>query len=195
GPSGLPGAQVLRVGAAMRRHRPSGREPGGARLLSAAGLPHRELAPLHLPGAGGGAARDRGAAPSARARSRARLGARAAVPARPAGGRARSGARRAGRDLRLDQPRDRRLVRERADADLRRLFPEQADVFVAPPGGLSRLKVPAGVLAACRPDLSDLRLFDRRGREVPYVIDTGPEARTRVEVKETAEAAILDVQR
>jgi len=84
---------------------------------------------------------------------------------------------------------------ERADADLRRLFPEQADVFVAPPGGLSRLKVPAGVLAACRPDLSDLRLFDRRGREVPYVIDTGPEARTRVEVKETAEAAILDVQR
>ena len=33
---------------------------------------------------------------------------------------------------------------ERADADLRRLFPEQADVFVAPPGGLSRLKVPAG---------------------------------------------------
>src|SRR5439155_791571 len=177
-----------------------------------------ELAPLHLPGAGGGAARDRGAAPSARARSRARLGARAAVPARPAGGRARSGARRAGRDLRLDQPRDRRLVRDRADAarqlraaagarpdHLARLGglrpraarhpPEQADVFVAPPGGLSRLKVPAGVLAACRPDLSDLRLFDRRGREVPYVIDTGPEARTRVEVKETAEAAILDVQR
>src|SRR5207249_11841259 len=74
-------------------------------------------------------------------------------------------------------------------------FPQQAAVFVAPPGGLARLKVPADVLAACRPDLSDLRLFDRRGREVPYVIDTGPEARTRVEVKETAEAAILDVQR
>src|SRR5207245_7342484 len=51
---------------------------------------------------------------------------------------------------------------ERADADLRRLFPEQADVFVAPPGGLSRLKVPAGVLAACRPALSDLRPFARR---------------------------------
>ena len=84
---------------------------------------------------------------------------------------------------------------ERPDADLRRLFPEQAAVFVAPPAGLARLKVPAEVLAACRPDLSDLRLFDRRGREVPYVIDTGPEARTRVEVKETAEAAILDVQR
>ncbi len=84
---------------------------------------------------------------------------------------------------------------ERADADLRRLFPEQAAVFVAPPAGLARLKVPAEVLAACRPDLSDLRVFDRRGREVPYVIDTGPEARTRVEVKETVEAAILDVQR
>src|SRR5437867_3540374 len=116
GPPRLPGAQVLRVGAALRRHRPSGREPGGARLLSAAGFPHRELAPLHLPGAAARAARDRGAAPSARARPRARLGARAPVPARPACGRARSGARRAGRDLRLDQPRDRRLVRHRADA-------------------------------------------------------------------------------
>ena len=84
---------------------------------------------------------------------------------------------------------------ERAEADLRRLFPQQAAVFVVPPGGLARLKVPAEVLAAVGPDLSDLRLFDRRGREVPYVIDTGPEARARVEVKETAEAAILDVQR
>src|SRR5205823_11844723 len=84
---------------------------------------------------------------------------------------------------------------ERAEADLRRLFPQQAAVFVVPPGGLARLKVPAEVLAAVGPDLSDLRLFDRRGREVPYVIDTGPDARTRVEVKETAEAAILDVQR
>ena len=84
---------------------------------------------------------------------------------------------------------------ERADVDLRRLFPQQADVFVAPPGGLSRLKVPAEVLAACRPDLSDLRIFDRHGREVPYVIDTGTEARTRVEVKESADASVLDVQR
>src|SRR5439155_1495396 len=75
GPPRLPGAQVFRVGAARGRHRPAGREPGGARLLSAAGLPHRELAPLHLPGAGGGAARDGGAAPSARAAARARLGA------------------------------------------------------------------------------------------------------------------------
>ena len=84
---------------------------------------------------------------------------------------------------------------ERAEADLRRLFPQQAAVFVVPPGGLARLKVPAEVLAAVGPDLSDLRLFDRRGREVPYVIDTGPEARIRVEVKETAEASILDAQR
>src|SRR4029077_9606142 len=50
-----------------------------------------------------------------------------------------------------------------ADTDLRRLFPQQADVFVPLPGGLSRLRVPPEVLAACRPGLSDVRLLDRRG--------------------------------
>src|SRR5439155_1261284 len=68
------------------------------------------------------------------------------------------------------------------EVDLRRLFPRQAEVYVTPPGGLSELRLPAEVLAACRPDLSDLRLFDRRGLEIPYVIDAGPEARTRAEV-------------
>ena len=84
---------------------------------------------------------------------------------------------------------------ERAEPDLRRLFPEQAPVFVPSPGGLCRLRVPPEILAACRPDLSDVRLFDGSGREIPYVIDAGPDARTRVEVKETAEATILDVKR
>jgi hypothetical protein len=32
-----------------------------------------------------------------------------------------------------------------------------------------RLELPAEVLAACRPDLSDLRVFDAAGREVPFV--------------------------
>src|SRR5207245_3187037 len=81
------------------------------------------------------------------------------------------------------------------EVDVRRLFPRQAEVYVTPPGGLSELRLPAEVLAACRPDLSDLRLFDRRGREIPYVIDAGPEARTRVEVADRVEAHILEARR
>ncbi|TMB44038.1 MAG: DUF3999 domain-containing protein [Deltaproteobacteria bacterium] len=81
------------------------------------------------------------------------------------------------------------------EVDLRRLFPRQAEVYVTPPGGLSELRLPAEVLAACRPDLSDLRLFDRRGLEIPYVIDAGPEARTRAEVADRVEAQILEARR
>ena len=63
----------------------------------------------------------------------------------------------------------------RADApppDLRRLFPLERDVQ-APSGGLVRLALPPDVLAATRPDLSDLRVFDAAGQEIPYLIDTG----------------------
>jgi hypothetical protein len=44
-------------------------------------------------------------------------------------------------------------------ADLRTLFPSQADVF-AGGSSLSRLELPLDVIAACRPDLSDLRIVD-----------------------------------
>src|SRR5213080_105439 len=81
------------------------------------------------------------------------------------------------------------------EVDLRRLFPRQAEVYVPPTGGLSELRLPAEVLAACRPDLYDLRLFDRRGLEIPYVIDAGPEARTRAEVADRVEAQILEARR
>ncbi|MDA0206696.1 MAG: hypothetical protein O3A53_08720 [Acidobacteria bacterium] len=52
------------------------------------------------------------------------------------------------------------------------LFPEQADVFVDS-AGLSRLELPNEVLTRVAADLSDLRLFDSQGREVPYSIEAG----------------------
>jgi hypothetical protein len=54
---------------------------------------------------------------------------------------------------------------------LRRSLAMEAPVFVAPPGGLSRLPLPAEVRAQCRPDFSDLRLLDAQGREVPFIVD------------------------
>jgi len=79
--------------------------------------------------------------------------------------------------------------------DLRRLFPEQADVLVSLPGGLVRLDLPLAVLAACRPDLSDLRVLAPDGSEVPFVVDGGFGARAQSIVRETVEAALLDVRR
>ena len=52
------------------------------------------------------------------------------------------------------------------------LFPEQAEVFVDS-AGLSRLELPNEVLTRVAADLSDLRLFDSQGREVPYSIEAG----------------------
>jgi hypothetical protein len=54
---------------------------------------------------------------------------------------------------------------------LQRSFPMEAPVFIAPPGGLVRLPLPAAVRAQCRPDFSDLRLLDAQGREVPFLVD------------------------
>jgi hypothetical protein len=79
--------------------------------------------------------------------------------------------------------------------DLRALFPHEAAVFVAPPGGLTRVVLPPAVLAECRPDLSDLRLMDTQGREVPFRVDTGMGPTTRVEVTETVAGELLDVRR
>jgi hypothetical protein len=52
------------------------------------------------------------------------------------------------------------------------LFPEQAEVFVDS-AGLSRLELPNEVLTRVAADLSDLRLFDAEGREVPYSLEAG----------------------
>lgn len=78
--------------------------------------------------------------------------------------------------------------------ELARLFPEEADVFTDA-AGLVRLPLPAPVVAACSPDLSDLRLFDASGREVPYVVDPGvPQGRER-KARLVIEARVNDLER
>jgi hypothetical protein len=57
--------------------------------------------------------------------------------------------------------------------DLAALFPQQAPIEAPVAGKLVRLDLPAEVLAACRADLSDLRVFDAEGREVPFLIESG----------------------
>src|SRR5262249_55456494 len=82
-----------------------------------------------------------------------------------------------------------------ADADLRQLFPSAADVGAGPRGALGRLPLPAAVLAACRPDLADLRVFDAQGREVAYLVDAGSPARVSREVSERRPATVLSARR
>ena len=79
-------------------------------------------------------------------------------------------------------------------ADLRALFPSEASVFVDS-SGLSRLELPPDVLAACRPDLSDLRIVDAAGKEVPYLIDSKKAAETEVEVEQRVTPELLEVER
>ena len=79
-------------------------------------------------------------------------------------------------------------------ADLRRLFPREADVRVEREG-LSRLVLPAALVAACRPDLSDLRLFDPRGAEVPFLVDPGVVPGAGRELIRRFEPRVLEVTR
>jgi hypothetical protein len=66
-------------------------------------------------------------------------------------------------------------VRPARAADPRHLFAKAATVAIdrRGPGALVRLTLPTEVLAACRADLSDLRLFDVRGQETAFVLDRG----------------------
>ena len=79
-----------------------------------------------------------------------------------------------------------------APAELPSLFPRRAPLS-APPGELARLDVPAEVLAACRPDLSDLRIFGPGGEEVPYAVLEGLAPDRRVEVRETVTPEVRDL--
>ncbi len=83
----------------------------------------------------------------------------------------------------------------RADGrvDLRRLFPQEAP-FAVERAGLVRLVLPREVLEACRPDLSDLRVFDHREREVPYAI-ASQRLDEVLEVTETVEGRVLGLRR
>ena len=79
-------------------------------------------------------------------------------------------------------------------ADLRTLFRSQADVFVDS-NGLSRLELPPDVIAASRPDLSDLRIVDAAGKEVPYLIDSKKAVETEVEVQQRVTPELLEAKR
>jgi len=78
--------------------------------------------------------------------------------------------------------------------DLAALFPDEADVFVAG-GGLARLELPLPVLRACESDRSDLRLFDRNGREVPFLVDDAPRAARTLREERRVPAEVRDVRR
>lgn len=82
--------------------------------------------------------------------------------------------------------------------ELASLFPSRAPITVEPrtrrassEGSLARLLLPPQVLSACRSDLSDLRVLDRDGREVPFVVDAGRAADEAVEVLERVTPEIL----
>lgn len=81
-----------------------------------------------------------------------------------------------------------------ATPELRALFPQQAAV-TAPGGQLARLVLPPEVIADCRADLSDLRIFDAEGREVPYFVDGGSPPATGREVESTFAPPILTAAR
>lgn len=56
-------------------------------------------------------------------------------------------------------------------AGLASLLEREAPISAAAPG-LVRLVLPPEVVQSCRPDLSDLRVFDLAGREVAFLVDT-----------------------
>ena len=78
-------------------------------------------------------------------------------------------------------------------SDLVKLFPSECEVELSQEG-LARLDLPAAVLAASKPDLSDLRLFEAQsGKEVPFLVTSlGAGA---LEVGERAEGRITGVRR
>src|SRR5262249_32274862 len=50
-------------------------------------------------------------------------------------------------------------------------------------------------LKACRPDLSDLRLFDARDREVPFLVDAGSTVASGFEIAQKFVPKVLDAAR
>ncbi len=73
------------------------------------------------------------------------------------------------------------------------LFPKQAEIRVER-SGLTRLMLPPEILAVCRPDLSDLRIVDDGGVEVPYLVDSGPDPDTRLDLTRTFVPQLLDTK-
>lgn len=58
--------------------------------------------------------------------------------------------------------------------DPARLFPYEAPIGrMGSPGSFARVAIPGEVLSRTRPDLSDVRIHDARGRDVPYLVGSG----------------------
>jgi hypothetical protein len=72
------------------------------------------------------------------------------------------------------------------------LFPQRAPIDV-PADGLVRLALPVEVIAAARPDLSDVRIFDADGEEVPYLVDRGDRPLPDVENETTPAGTVLPI--
>ncbi len=77
---------------------------------------------------------------------------------------------------------------------LESLFPQRM-ALRAEGGRLARSYLPRQVVAACRGDLSDLRLLDGRGREVAYIIDSGGPLESMIGKRVTVELTIQSVER
>ena len=80
------------------------------------------------------------------------------------------------------------------ESTLESLFPRQAALAVDGEG-LARLLVPPAVLAECRPDLSDVRIVDGAGNEVPYLVDSGRPPERPLEAVTRFAAPVRDVSR
>lgn len=78
--------------------------------------------------------------------------------------------------------------------DLTTLFPFEADVFVEG-DGLARLELPLPVLRDSEMDRADIRLFDRNGREVPFLVDDAPRLTHTLREERRVPAQVLDVRR
>jgi hypothetical protein len=78
--------------------------------------------------------------------------------------------------------------------DLSHLFPYERVVELPGPG-VARLTLPPEVLKQTRSDLSDVRLFDADGREIPFLIDTGEPRGTQRAEQRRVEANVVDARR
>ena len=83
---------------------------------------------------------------------------------------------------------------QNAPPELKTLFTQQAPIYVTT-DRLSRLELPTEVLEHCRPDLSDLRVFDAAGQEVAFLVDSGIPPQTQAVVQRTIHLPIDDVNR
>lgn len=79
------------------------------------------------------------------------------------------------------------------DVPLSRLFSSEADVIAD--AGTVILELPDEVVAACRPDLSDLRLFDADDQEIPFAFDLDGSLGAAERVPQVVDAKLLDVDR